>query len=557
IVELYRDGGRVAQVDRAITDASGQYLLTGVPASLGYEIRFLSPNGVHYGYPASQGADAQWNGTVDHSAAIPAINGASVGSGVAVVQQDLPVDPSGIVYDSVTRAPLAGVRVTLLDPSGQPVAAQYLAGGAANLTQTTGTDGYYQFLLLPGAPSGNYTVRIEQPVGYLPAPSAIHAPVGDYLTVPTGNAPYHVSDLSGPPSTGELPPYYLGFVVTPLSTGVTGNHLPLDPVLQGALRVRKSTPKINVTKGDLVPYTIEITNTLAVPLANIAARDLVPAGFKYRKDSARIDGVPHEPLISGRELSWPDLSFAPNQVRSVQLVLVIGSGVGEGEYVNQAWAQNTIADRVVSNIGTAAVRIVPDPTFDCADLIGKVFDDKNGNGYQDWGEAGVPAVRVVTARGLLVTTDDQGRYHIPCAAVPEHARGANFVIKLDERSLPTGYRLTTENPGDVRVTAGKMAKLNFGVTIHRVLRVDVNAAAFEADGKTLLPAWAAQLPKLYVSAQGKPSVIRIAYHLADGEDRGRAEQRVNTLRKQITSDWNQQGRQYPLQVEQEVIEVQP
>ncbi|HUH56329.1 MAG TPA: SdrD B-like domain-containing protein [Rhodanobacter sp.] len=556
-VELYKDGARVPGVERAITDASGRYLLTGVPATTGYEIRFLSPNGTHYGQPVSQDADPQWNGTVDKAAAIPAISGVTVGSGVAVIRQDLPVDPSGIVYDSVTRQPLAGVRVTLLDPTGQPVAPQHLAGGATNGTQTTGPDGYYHFLLLPGAPSGNYTVRIEQPAGYLPAPSGIHAPASNGLTVPAGNTPYHVSHLPGPPATGDLPAYYLGFVVTPLSAGITGNHLPLDPVLQGALRVTKTTPKINVTKGDLVPYTIEITNTLAVPLANIAARDLVPAGFKYRNDSARIDGVAHEPLINGRELSWPELSFAPNQVRSVQLVLVIGSGVGEGEYVNQAWAQNTLADRLVSNIGSAAVRIVPDPTFDCADLIGKVFDDKNGNGYQDQGEPGVPAVRVVTARGLLVTTDDQGRYHIPCAAVPEHARGANFVIKLDERSLPTGYRLTTENPGDVRVTAGKMAKLNFGVTIHRVLRVDVNAAAFEADGKTLLSTWAAQLPKLYANAQGKPSLVRIAYHLADGEDRGRAQQRVNTLRKQIISDWNTQGRQYPLQVEQEIIEVQP
>jgi uncharacterized repeat protein (TIGR01451 family) len=322
------------------------------------------------------------------------------------------------------------------------------------------------------------------------------------------------------------------------------------------LRVRKTTPKVNVTKADLVPYTIELTNTLAVPLDHIAARDLVPAGFKYRTGSARIDSVPHEPQANGRELSWPDLSFAPSQTRSVQLVLIVGTGVGEGEYTNQAWALNTIADRVVSNVGTATVRIVPDPTFDCADLIGKVFDDRNANGYQDPGEPGLPAVRLVTPRGLLVTTDAEGRYHIPCAAVPEHARGENFVIKLDERTLPTGYRLTTENPGDVRVTAGKMVKLNFGATIHRVLRVDVSAAAFDAAGH-LLPEFEAQLPKLYASLQGKPSLVRIAYHLSGSESRDRAQPRIDALRRRIADDWNRQGRQYPLQVEQEIIEVQP
>lgn len=554
-VELYQNGKRVPGVDAVSTDAAGHYVITDVPAASGYEIRFLSPNGVHYGYPVSQGPDAQWNGTVDHDAAMPAITGVTVGSGVAVIGQDLPVDPSGVVYDSVTRKPLAGVRVTLIDPSGQPVAPHYLAGGAGNVTQTTDTDGYYQFLLLPGAPAGAYSLRIESPTGYLPAPSGIHAPAANALTVPAGNTPYHVSPLAGPPSEGELPPYYLSFVLNGLSAGVTGNHVPIDPVLQGALRVRKSTSKVNVTKADLVPYTIEITNTLAVPLGSIAARDLVPAGFKYRSGSARVDGVAREPQVRGRELSWPDLSFGPNQTRSVQLVLIVGTGVGEGEYTNQAWALNTIADRVVSNVGTATVRIVPDPTFDCAELIGKVFDDRNGNGYQDQGEPGLPAIRLVTPRGLLVTTDADGRYHIPCAAVPEHERGANFVIKLDERTLPTGYRLTTENPGDARVTAGKMVKINFGATIHRVLRVDVNAAAF--DGEHLLPAFEAQLSKLYATLQGTPSLVRIAYHLTGSENRDRAQPRIDALRRRITDDWNSQGRQYPLTVEQEIIEVQP
>jgi uncharacterized repeat protein (TIGR01451 family) len=555
-VELWKGGKRVPGVDAVSTDASGHYLITDVPAAGGYEVRFLSPNGVRYGYPVSQGPDAQWNGTVDHDARLPSITGITVGSGVKVLGQDLPVDPSGVIYDSVTRKPLAGARVTLLDPSGQPVASQYLVGGAGNVTQTTEADGYYQFLLLPGAPSGKYTLRIESPTGYLPPPSGIHEPAAQALTVPAGNVPFRVSPLAGPPGEGELPPYYLSFVMTGLSAGVTGNHVPIDPVLQGALRVRKTTPKVNVTKADLVPYTIEITNTLAVPLQSIAARDLVPAGFKYRTGSARVDGVAREPEIRGRELSWPDLSFGPNQTRTVQLVLIVGTGVGEGEYTNQAWALNTIADRVVSNVGTATVRIVPDPTFDCADLIGKVFDDANANGYQDAGEAGLPAVRLVTPRGLLVTTDAQGRYHIPCAAIPEHERGENFVIKLDERTLPTGYRLTTENPGDVRVTAGKMVKLNFGATIHRVLRVDVSAAAFD-DAGHLRPEFQGQLPKLYASLQGKASLVRIAYHLSGTERRDHAQPRIDALRRRITDDWNSQGRQYPLQVEQEIIEVQP
>ena len=45
-------------------------------------------------------------------------------------------------------------------------------------------------------------------------------------------------------------------------------------------------------------------------------------------------------------------------------------------------------------------------------MIGKVFEDLDGDGYQDQGEPGLPGVRVATATGLLITTDEYGRYHI-------------------------------------------------------------------------------------------------------------------------------------------------
>ena len=75
------------------------------------------------------------------------------------------------------------------------------------------------------------------------------------------------------------------------------------------------------------------------------------------------------------------------------------------------------------------------------------------------------AVRLVTVKGQIITTDADGRYHIACADIPDGDRGSNFILKVDVRSLPTGYRLTTENPGLVRLTSGKLAKLNFGASI--------------------------------------------------------------------------------------------
>ncbi|MCK4867040.1 MAG: hypothetical protein KAT39_03240, partial [Alphaproteobacteria bacterium] len=95
------------------------------------------------------------------------------------------------------------------------------------------------------------------------------------------------------------------------------------------------------------------------------------------------------------------------------------------------------------------------------------------NGYRDEGEPGVPGVRIATARGLLITTDAFGRYHIACATVPNEERGSNFILKVDERTLPAGYHATSENPRVVRLTRGKAVRANFGVAPGRDGRVSV------------------------------------------------------------------------------------
>src|SRR5204862_7348581 len=99
---------------------------------------------------------------------------------------------------------------------------------------------------------------------------------------------------------------------------------------------------------------------------------------------------------------------------------------------------------------------------DWTDPVCKDRDDHNGHGLQDEGEQGIPQVRLATARGLLATTDQFGRFHITCAITPHEGRGTNFVLKLDDRTLPSGYRASTENLQVQRATRGKALGFNFG-----------------------------------------------------------------------------------------------
>ncbi len=210
----------------------------------------------------------------------------------------------------------------------------------------------------------------------------------------------------------------------PGSSQLFNNHIPIDQDLSGAVSVTKTTPMFNVTRGQMVPYAITVNSTFGIDIAGIGVVDRMPAGFRYVEGSARFDDVELEPTVVGRELIWSDLSLASSGRHTISLLLAVGAGVSEGEFTNRAQAVNSATGTPLSAEATATVRLVPDPTFDCTDLTGKVFNDTNRDGFQDNGEEGLSGVRVVTAQGLVATTDAYGRYHITCAAVPNESREA-------------------------------------------------------------------------------------------------------------------------------------
>jgi hypothetical protein len=229
----------------------------------------------------------------------------------------------------------------------------------------------------------------------------------------------------------------------------------------------------------------------------------------------------------------------------------VGAGVTEGEYVNRAQAMNLVTSNAMSAEATATVRIVPDPTFDCTDVIGKVFNDVNRNGLQDDGEDGLAGVRVVTARGLEATTDQYGRYHITCAITPHESRGSNFVLKLDDRTLPSGYRMSTDQVQVKRVTRGKAVPFNFGASIHRVVGIDLSDDAFEPGTTDIRIQWRPRLDMLLEELRKGPAVLRLSY-VADTEDAALVKRRVEAIKRQLIEAWGAKPG-YVLTIEPEIF----
>jgi uncharacterized repeat protein (TIGR01451 family) len=574
-VELYRNDRLVYSTP---TDVSGTYRISGVLPNYAtadrYELRFRAP-GAGTNTAKLGKADSIFTNDLQR------ITDIVVRPGSNLPNLNLPIEPNGVVYNTMTRTPIPGATLTMLQAGSRAPLPASCFYDSAQQGQVTLASGYYRFDLNfadPSCPSGaGYVLDVTAPPsGYVAGYSQMIPPTSSPST-----APFSVPSCPGGPDdaipataqrcevqASEFAPapavrarttgtnYHVHLTLddslVPGSSQIFNNHIPLDPVLDGALAITKTTPLLNVARGQLVPYVITMRNVIGLPLQDVRLLDRFPAGFHYVPGSAQIDGVRTEPTVAGRELSWGNLSFNSTDQHTVMLLLAVGAGVSEGEFVNRAQAVNGLTGGGLSGEASATVRVVPDPTFDCTDVTGKVFDDFNRNGHQDLGELGLPGVRLVTTRGLVAITDAYGRFHITCAVTPLEGRGSNFVLKLDDRTLPSGYRASTDEVRIERATRGKTLRFNFGASIHRAVSMDLADAVFEPGTTEMRMQWQPRLQLLIAELRKAPSVLRLSY-LADVEDAKLVERRLNAIKQQIMDAWKATDGGYALAIEPEVF----
>ena len=458
------------------TDSNGEYLVTGlIPAE--YTIDFINTNGVLI-------SSASTNGQL--------VSGETL-------NLPLPIDPSGVVYDSTTRLPLGNVRLQLLNSQGGLVSDACLGEGQQN--QVTTVDGLYAFDVTPSADascpnSGVYSLNIATvPVGYFTDSTIIAPQTGIFdsdsneqnCTVDriANSGSCEVQAQPDAPQSNQDTTYFMDFLLNSGDSNIIFNHIPLDAqtsrhteIADNAILLEKVANKKQASVADQVYYTIRAENTTEDDLEVDIVDDL-PTGFKFVASAAKltragadgrfgtVDDVFSTVRASGHDpVRFGSITLQAAEKIQLGYILKVGTGVRQGKAVNtaQSFATGSSSD-IASNVATAQVAIIADPVLDQSSLIGKVFHDRNGNGFQDKGEEGIPGVRLASVRGLLIETDGYGRYHIPDVDTGRRGLGKNFTLKLDTTTLPEGSRLTTENPRVLRLTGTALNKINFGVRL--------------------------------------------------------------------------------------------
>ncbi len=372
---------------------------------------------------------------------------------------------------------------------------------------------------------------------------------------------------------------------------------------QVQLRVTKVAGMREVRLGDLVRYTLTVENSGTVGLVGGSVIDTPPAGFSYVEGSLLVEDGDNAATVAGqRPLRFDGLDVRAGGKARLVYLMRVGAGVRAGTLVNQAQARS-LEGEPLSNVATAEVTLAGDPLLDDSLVFGTVFNDRDGDGWQDSaaltgvtvqggfapgayvahsttvdrgdgmqpqadasapllhgivvgaiggrqseadpadarqvvvrqrlraldfsddfvltsdqgvsvrmdragvttvhrdGEAakgmnaaaptverriahgaddyvvdyvignagiderGIPGVRIASVEGLLVETDQYGRYHL--AGIPGGAweRGRNFILKVDPSTLPTGAAFTTDNPLLRRVTPGMPVRFDWGVKL--------------------------------------------------------------------------------------------
>ena len=328
----------------------------------------------------------------------------------------------------------------------------------------------------------------------------------------------------------------------------TGFTLPVDtdrPLLQ----IEKTAARNVVRLGETLSYTLVVTNPDGLDVNGVDIADTLPPGLTFRPGSGQIDGVATEPFSSGRRLVFANQNIPANSSVTFTYNVAISAAATAFEFENRAWAEDPTTGSPVSNIGIAIVTRETEHVFDCGEIIGRVFDDENNNKHHDDGEKGLAGVRLATVRGELITTDKHGRFHVPCAAIPDADVGSNFILKLDERTLPTGYNIVTENPRVVRLTRGKLTKLNFGASLLRVVRINLNATAF--NGAEPTHALEKAIPQIIATLNKEKSVLRLDYWEA-GEGKKIGRERTRVLSRMIKKRWKRAG-DYKLEIDTRVL----
>lgn len=237
--------------------------------------------------------------------------------------------------------------------------------------------------------------------------------------------------------------------------------------------ITKTADRSAAQPGDVVVYRLNVKNLSSVSLGSVVAFDTLPVGFSLIAESVSGE-VAGTPVAVTASPSGNSIRFTANTtlVQDGVLDIIYALRVtpdalrGNGRNTASVTAQRTDNGFRIED-GPSAHRITLDPGIlaDCGTLIGRVFEDKNFDGEQQPGEAGIPNAVIFMDDGNRIVTDADGLFSVQ-KVLPGRRTGTLDLSSLPGYTLAANTHFIERNSHSrlVNLAPGGLVRMNFGVT---------------------------------------------------------------------------------------------
>ncbi len=226
-----------------------------------------------------------------------------------------------------------------------------------------------------------------------------------------------------------------------------------------ALMIEKNASESTVEIGDLILYTLTISNAGVTPLKEVTVSDILPRGFRYDRHTARIDGQRREPEIGGdgHDLTWRLARLPAGGSIKIEYACFTTADAIRGDGRNRAELRGHYPGGFPASTLTFHDVEVKEGMFANHSIIfGKVFLDRNDNRVQDPGEPGIAGVRLYLEDGTYVETDEEGKFHF------EGIRPGMRVMRLDETTLDPEFEPAIVDSSHAGNPRSRFVELKYG-----------------------------------------------------------------------------------------------
>ena len=211
-------------------------------------------------------------------------------------------------------------------------------------------------------------------------------------------------------------------------------------LVDDSLTITKTTTATNVLAGDVVDYSITLTNPLSRDLSNLIIKDTLPTGFIYQADSAKVNNIelPNTDVsVNANTVDFKIGPLAPSATMILTYKVTITESALPGENINTAQA---ISDFASSLTTTAKVTVRTPSTIKFLKIsnsgVSSIIQPTSFNTNQQGGTNFVEITNITLADGSSITLPIQQ----PIIDATQYTAKEPVVIEvidLDQNQDPT------------------------------------------------------------------------------------------------------------------------